>query len=144
MTLPALLLLLFADIIHLKDGRVWNGEIVEEQAERVRVRLPKGAVWVARAEIEKIETTADLRAEYARRSAAAAGAEAHRELARWCRERSLEGEERREWEAVVQAAPDDPEGRKFLGHVRVDGVWMSAADAARARGLVERDGALIM
>ncbi len=143
MLLPALLLSTLLDLIFLKDGRTWTGEVIEEQAERVKIRMPKGAVWVARADIDRIETTAQQRDEYRARAAEAASAADHRSLALWCRERALAGEEKAEWAAVAAADPSHEEAHKALGHVLYDGRWMTPAEAAKAQGLVERAGELV-
>lgn len=143
MLAAALLLSLLADLIVLKDGRVWTGEVIEEQAEKVKIRLPKGAVWVQRTDIERIETAAQQREQYRARAAKAASAADHRALALWCRERALAAEEKAEWAAVVAADPSHEEARRALGHVQVDGVWMTAEEAVKARGLVDRGGELV-
>ncbi|MBI2923794.1 MAG: hypothetical protein HYY18_22280, partial [Planctomycetes bacterium] len=46
MLIAALLLSVLPDLIHLKDGRVWQGDVIEEEEKRVKIRLPKGAIWV--------------------------------------------------------------------------------------------------
>lgn len=143
MLLASLLLSTLFDVIFLKDGRTWTGEVIEEQAERVKFRMPRGAVWVSRADIDRIETTAQQRDEYRARAAKAASPQDHRALALWCRERALAEEERTEWAAVVAADPSHEEAHTALGHVRYDGKWMTPAEAAKAQGLVERAGELV-
>ncbi|MEK7469848.1 MAG: CAP domain-containing protein [Planctomycetota bacterium] len=143
MLLPVLLLSFAADLIFLKDGRTWTGDVVEEQAERVKIRLPKGAIWVARADIDRIETTAQQREEYRARAAKAASAAEHRALAIWCREKQLQAEELAEWAAVAAADPSNEEAHKALGHVLYEGKWMTSAEAAKAQGLIERAGEMV-
>ncbi|KAF0243635.1 MAG: Cysteine-rich secretory protein [Planctomycetota bacterium] len=140
MLLPALLLSFAADLIFLKDGRTWTGDVVEEQAERVKIRLPKGAIWVARADIDRIETTAQQRDEYRASAAKAASASDHRALAMWCREKGLAEEEMAEWSAVAAADPANEEAHRALGHVLHEGKWLTPAEAAKAQGLIERAG----
>lgn len=140
MLIAALLLSVLPDLIHLKDGRVWQGDVIEEEEKRIKIKLPKGAIWVARDEIEKIESAEGLRNEYRDRASKSASAEEHRALALWCRERALPAEERTEWEAVARLDPEHEEAHTALGHVRHDGRWMTAEEAARAKGLVQAEG----
>jgi hypothetical protein len=134
----ALLLTLLLDVITLTDGRLWIGEVLEEEADRIKVKLPRGAVWLERARVAKIETEEELRAQRRERTEAAKSAEDHRALAGWCRDRGLAAEEREEWEAVIRLDAGAEDAHRALGHVQVDGEWMTEDEAAAARGMVRR------
>jgi hypothetical protein len=62
------------------------------------------------------------------------------DLARWAVDRDLATHARHTWERILALDPGHPEANEALGRVYQNGAWMSADDAARARGLVELEG----
>ena len=82
------------------------------------------------------------RAEYAARASkiAASDLDGRCALARWCKDQTLYSEMRREAGRILKRDPDHAGTRELLGQQRVDGQWMSRADAMRARGYVRYRG----
>jgi hypothetical protein len=61
-------------------------------------------------------------------------------LATWAQSRELATQAREAYERVLAADPLNADAHLALGHVRMGERWLSAADANRARGLVEFEG----
>jgi len=61
-----------------------------------------------------------------------------RELAAWCGKRGLADRERAHLTKLLELAPNDPEARARLGHVQVDGAWLSAEEVREAATRAER------
>ncbi len=73
-------------VVKTKDGRSIEGDVVDAGADGVNITTKAGAVTIARAEVESIQYTVNIREVYQQRLAALpkdAGAKAHLELARW-------------------------------------------------------------
>ncbi|GEM_PF-3031960 len=111
-----------ADRIHLKDGRVLEGEVVEEKEDRVRVKMRLGAVWIDRDEIERIEKTPSPREIYRNRRGALdpGDAEGWLDLADFCLAHDFRDEAERCLEAACRADPDLDEARERLERLRAD------------------------
>ncbi len=94
-------------------------------------RVPK-----SRARVKDARPTETPEEEYCRRAfdARAGDAEAHRELARWCGEKKLKDLAAREWERVLERAPEDAEARKALGDSAVRDVLRRSGRANPALG----------
>jgi len=61
-----------------------------------------------------------------------------RELAAWCGKRGLADRERAHLTKLLELAPNDAPARARLGHVQVDGVWLSAEEVREAAARGER------
>ena len=61
-------------------------------------------------------------------------------LARWAADHDLVTQSRGAWQRVLALDPQNPEANAALGRVSLDGAWVSADDAYRARGYVQYDG----
>lgn len=132
-----------ADDFQLKGGGELVGEVVEQGASgKFVVRTDDGAqVTVERRDIERMTHPDAAAAEHRRRSRAAPdAADAHRELAAWCKEHGLAAEAAVHWQRVVDLAPDDEAARQALGYARVGAQWLNRDQIMAARGLVFFDG----
>lgn len=132
-----------ADVYELKDGGRVVGEPVERpETEGFVLRTPAGAeVTLQRDQVQRIVQQDEVHAEYERRSRAAADtADAHRELAAWCREQKLSEEAEHHLERVVDLDPADEDARVALGYQRVGGRWLTRDEIMAARGLKFFDG----
>ena len=118
MLIAAFLLSVLPDLIHLKDGRIWQGDVIEEEEKRVKIKLPKGAIWVERDDIAKIESAASLRNEYRERASKSSTADEHPALALRCREHAPPAEERAQWEAAARPHPANAEAHPAPGPSR--------------------------
>ena len=132
--LPALLLgvllstTTLADRVHLKNGRVLEGEVTD-QGDKVEVKMSYGSVTVPKDDVALIEPVKGAGSEYQEKAAALAAddAEGHFQLARWCQERGLKEEAQAELLKVIGTSPEHAGARGLLGHVKVGGQWVDAA-----------------
>jgi len=132
-----------ADVYELKDG----GEIVGETVERIEdgdlvVRTADGAlVTLERKLLARVVNHDDEMAEYIKRSRARPDtADAHRELAAWCRERKLLKEADIHLARLAELDPNDEEARRSLGQMRVGDRWLTAEQVMIERGMRFYDG----
>jgi hypothetical protein len=132
-----------ADVFELKDGGQIEGALVDRSDDGLyRIRTADGAeVTLDRNQIARVVPQNEALAEYEQRSRKAADtADAHRELAAWCREKGLIDEADHHLQRVADLDPDDEEARRSLGQVRVGNRWLNREDAMRALGLTMYDG----
>ena len=78
-----------ADTVKLKNGDRVSGKVVRESEDSITVETGFGELTIPRADIAGIEEMAPERKDYLKRAAELA--RKHRELAKWCGERGLEG-----------------------------------------------------
>ncbi len=75
-----------------------------------------------------------LREQYGQRKAKASSASAHVTLGKWCRDNGLEEEAKAEYQAALDAAPDNEEARKAMGFASVkDKGWVPALEVYEER-----------
>jgi hypothetical protein len=135
--LPALLVLVllpaatFADRVHLKSGRVLEGEVID-QGDKIEIKMSYGSATVSKEDVVSIEPVKSPAAEYQEKAAALAAddAEGHFQLGRWCEERGLKDEAQAELLKVVAINPEHAGARGLLGQVKVAGQWVAAATTA--------------
>lgn len=130
-----------ADRVVLKDGQVLEGVIVAD-GDEVRLRMDLGEVGFERADVLRIEPSfTPLGAlDAARARLAPRDMDGRLALAREAQGAGLGTQARELLREVLALAPDHPVARAGLGYVRVDGVWRTADEDRRARGLVEHGG----
>jgi tetratricopeptide (TPR) repeat protein len=126
----------WADVVHLKDGRKLEGKVLEE-GDTVKVVTRMGTVSFPKdqvVQIERVKTPAD---QYLEKVAAVdpKDAKAHWELAVWCKEKRLLKEMAEELNKVIEIEPDHARARDELNYVKIDGEWVKAK-----RGMVYIDG----
>ena len=140
-----------ADVVVTTDDRVLAGRVEVVTADdgtpvRLRVHTAAGPVEVPAAAVaHRVADPVELKPVFrARRDAIgearAATAAALVALGRWGRAAGLDLEARACFDDVVAVAPDHPEARAALGHVRHQGRWMTEGEAMRAKGFVLYDG----
>lgn len=131
------------DVFELKDGGEVTGTALQKSdGGDYVVRTAEGAeVTLRRDMIQRVVEDAEGAAEYLRRSRQAPDtAEAHRELAAWCRQHKLVAEAEVHLARVVDLDPADEEARKSLGFQQVGNRWLNSDDLMTARGLQFFDG----
>jgi hypothetical protein len=131
------------DVFELKDGGQVEGELIAGAGgSEYLVRTADGVeVTIARPQLDRVVQQDATRQEYLRRSRAAADtAEAHRELAAWCREQKLSAEADVHLERVAELDPTDEEARRSLGYLKVGGRWLSREEVMAERGMVFYEG----
>ncbi|GIW70522.1 MAG: hypothetical protein KatS3mg102_0064 [Planctomycetota bacterium] len=125
-----------ADIVHLADGRMLRGEVLEETPEQVRIRTAAGILTVYRDEIDRIERLAPAEspdAIYRERLAALppGDADALVGLAQWLAGLGYEEQAQDCYRRALAIEPEHVEAHLALGHVLRRGRWVSPEQAAR-------------
>jgi len=126
--LLACALLVSADEITLKDGRVIEGEVTLDDGTTVKVKLKKGSLTLDRKDVVGIVKKLTADQEYAQRKAKlpSKDARASLDLAVWCASRKLEDEaivhflEAHGLDSTLKVAAEELVKRDY--HL-VDGVW---------------------
>lgn len=132
-----------ADAITLKRGGEVRGEILAAGATNsVSVRTQTGLViTVPLEDVAKVQRRSMIREEYVTRSRQMPDtAEAHWELAEWCRTQSLTTQQTEQLELLVGLDPDHAEARRILGHVQQNGEWLTREEWMTRRGYVRHKG----
>ncbi len=132
-----------ADVFELKDGGQIVGELVERSEGGVYlIRTPDGVeMTLDRKQLKRIVDQDETAVEYQRRSRTAPDtADAHRELAAWCREHEMMREADHHLRRVVELDPDDEDARRSLDFQNVGGRWLNREEMMRLRGFVYFEG----
>jgi hypothetical protein len=132
-----------ADVYELKDGGQVVGATVERGDDGVfTIRTGDGAeVKLDRSLVQRIIAQNDAALEYERRSRKTPDtAEAHRELAAWCRENKLLAEADHHLARVAQLDPTDEQALRSLGYMRVGNRWLTRDEVMVERGMVFYEG----
>ena len=134
--------LAYADSVFLKGGGEIKGEVVEQRADAVVLEVGPGRITLPMRSVARVvSNTTDLGLYHARAAALSArDVAAWLSLAAWAQSRELATQAREAYERVLAADPLNADAHLALGHVRMGESWLSAADASRARGLVEFEG----
>jgi hypothetical protein len=151
LTLAALLLAgassALADRVHLKNGRVLEGEVTDK-GDALEVRSKNGiTASIPKDQVVRIEEAVTPEAALAARRAALPpdDLQAHLRLARDYDKARLEAEARSLREELLGRWPDDGVTRQALGYVRLpgpggDGRWLTREEYMAGLGLVAADG----
>jgi len=133
---------LLADEVYLKDAGSISGRVVEQNETTVKVDIGDGFIAVPASRVERIEKGRSPLDEYADRAAKLApdDVEGWKTLARWASKQGYPGQARQACQKVLAVAPNDPDVRKALGFVSLDGKWVTLEESYRAKGYVKFDG----
>ena len=133
---------LFADEVYLKDAGSISGRVVEQNETTVKVDIGDGFIAVPASRVERIEKGRSALDEYADRAAKLGpqDVEGWKTLARWASKEGYPGQAREACNKVLAIAPNDPDARKALGFVSLDGKWVTLEESYRAKGYVKFDG----
>jgi hypothetical protein len=131
-----------SDEVVLRNGGRITGVVVEQTPARVVIETGPGLVTLPMSRVERIVQGRSAIGTFGERAAALepGDVEGWAALARWAEERGLLTQARVAWQRVLALDPRHPDANAGLGRVSLDGVWMSADDAYRARGYVEFEG----
>jgi len=138
--LTILLAAVRADTVILKSGLELHG-VVTDKGAKIELAYGGRTHLIDRAAIRSIQTGESLQETYAARAAALGDTDAAGwyRLGLWAREKKL-GRAREAFEQVVRIDPDHRAARRELGFERVDGAWLSGAEAMHKKGFVLAGG----
>lgn len=118
------------DVFHLRGGGRIEGEIARHKGDEIVIEVGGGTVTVPADMVERIEKTAPLDEQYARKAAdLAATADAHVDLARWCEDKGLWAEAHDHYMKAIELDPDQVTARARLGFVKVGQRWVTRSEA---------------
>ena len=116
----------YADLFHLKDGRVIDGSILREIGDLISIRSSDGEViTIDRSQIVKTEKRLTPLDQYRTRldQLDPAKLEDQLTLALWCDSVELKPQALKHWKRVIQIDPDHDQARSVLGYVWIGGDW---------------------
>lgn len=124
-----------ADQVVMKNGTIFEGEIVENNARSPEIILNNGTknLPIMRYQIKKVHRDDAARAEYKRQMALikAGHAAAHFRLYTWAKQKRLYSLAEEQLQATIVADTNHAEARKALGHVKHEGTWLTEEEAER-------------
>jgi hypothetical protein len=131
-----------ADSVFLKGGGEIKGEVVERRADAIVMEVGPGRITLPLASVTRVvSSTTDLGLYNARAAALAPRDVAGWiSLGAWAQAHDLATQAREAYGRANAADPMNAAAHLGLGDVEVGGRWMDAADANRARGLVDFEG----
>ena len=131
-----------ADVLYLKTGGKLEGIVLKETATALTLDMGMGQVTVPRSSVLRMERKEGALSEFRNRAAAIVpgNVAAYAELARFAASNGLNNVARLMWERVLSYDPRNGEAHRGLGHVLVDGQYVTEEQANRARGLVQFEG----
>ncbi|MHC4608627.1 MAG: hypothetical protein ACYTAF_17100 [Planctomycetota bacterium] len=144
--IPLLLLILApplrADRITLNDQTRLEGRILREDDTTLVIETYKeGPVTVRKDQIKRRKDEPSKLDAYDRKKAAAEDtADGHFKLGQWCRKSGLDYRADLEWRRAVELDPGHEKSRKALGHVQVEGKWLTEEEYKKSQGLVKYEG----
>ena len=133
------------DVIELKNGGRIQGELIDsDQGSESTYTISTadgGRVSIARSEVVRVVSQSAVEEDYERRARAAAeSADAHWQLAQWCRDNGLRDQYRAQLTRVLELDSSHAQARQALGHRKQGDHWMSREEIMAARGMVWYDG----
>lgn len=134
-----------ADEIFIRGGGQLTGEVIERGPDAIVVDIGTGRIGLLLSSVERILPGATPLTRYRERAAGlepddVAGWLA---LAGWARDQGLDAQARESLENVLAAEPANGAARRALGHVQVEGEWMTRDESYQARGLVRHEGSWV-
>jgi hypothetical protein len=134
-----------ADDIYVKGGGHVTGQIVERRADAIVVDIGIGRIGLPPSYVERIETGPSPHGVYDERAGRLAPRDARGwvALGEWAKAEDLSAKSREAFERALAADPTNAAAHRGLGHVLVNGQWLTADEANRARGLVLFEGSWV-
>lgn len=122
-----------ADIVHLKDGRKVEGEVVEKSAAKIVVKTKYGLSEFAASDVERVEAKNTPEQELAARLAKADATDASAlfDVYLYAKEQKLTAKGKDILKQIVKLDPDHEAARKEMGHVKYNDKWVPEAEAKK-------------
>lgn len=130
-----------ADVIHLKDGTVLEGKVVDDGSRFCVIDRDKKYA-VAKSKVAKVEPRKSFMEEYEARldKLPEDDAEAIYEFGRWLVENEWPTRARLAYQEVLDLDPDHRAARRALGYKLYEGEWVGPDELKRRKGLIEFEG----
>lgn len=123
-----------ADVLVRKDGCRIEGNVIAQDADKVRIATRMGELEFARNAVDSIEKGKTRAQEFAAHEARAKTANDWFELGRWAAKQTLVTESKRCMSRAIELEPDHEGAHAALGQVRYKGAWSTAQERdARAK-----------
>jgi hypothetical protein len=132
-----------ADEVYLRSGGRLTGEVVQRTAEVLILEAEPGRITLPASYVVRVVTGPSDLSLFRERAGRLANDDVGGwlALARWARERGLLTAARQAFEHVTTVDPANATAHQALGHVLMDGRWVSQEESYRARGYVFFEGA---
>lgn len=142
----ALPLVAGADEVYLRSGGRLSGIVVERRADGIVVDVGPGRVTLPASLVTRVVDGTPAFALFRERAARLADADVHGwlALAAWARDHDLLTQSTQAFEHVLAIDPGNAIAHREMGHVVVDGRWMTADEGYRARGYVHFEGSWVL
>lgn len=134
-----------ADTVTLVNGNTLEGRVRYENG-KIVVEMAGGTVVLDKSKVAEVEEKRTAIHEYHDKFAALkakkddATAAEYAALAQFAEDNGLKRFVTDHYRKALSLDPNNEAARKGLGYIKQDGVWMTADEAARARGLVQHNG----
>ena len=132
-----------SDVFQLDSGGQVVGELVDRgsQGEYIVKSSAGLQVTLTERQVRRVVAQEKNELEYARRSRALPDtADAHRDLAAWCKEAGLKKLVDHHLERLLQIDPDNEQARLSLGYQKHKGRWLTRDEIMAERGLRYHEG----
>lgn len=131
-----------ADELYLRSGGHLSGVVLEQRPDAVVIDVGAGRVTLPAALVLRVVEGTPSFAVFRDRAAGLNDADVAGwlALAAWARDRDLLTQARQAFEHVLTVDPGNVVAHRELGHVQLDGRWMTAEESYRARGYVNFEG----
>jgi len=132
-----------ADEVFLKGGGQLRGIIVERTATAIAIEVAPGRVTLPLSRVDRVALGSSALSSFRERAAKLPGDDlaGWLALAQWAQERDLRTQAQEAFDRVLALDPGNLTVHRALGHVHLDGRWMTETESYRARGLVQHEGA---
>lgn len=135
-----------ADEIYLRSGGRLSGVVVERRAEGIVVDVGPGRVTLQAQLVERIVEGTPAFEVFRERSTRLSPTDVKGwlDLALWARAHELLTQSRQALEQVLAVDPGNAVAHREIGHVLLDGRWMTPEEGYRARGYLYFEGNWVM
>jgi hypothetical protein len=142
----ALPLVAGADEVYLRSGGHLSGVVIERRADGIVVDVGPGRVTLPASLVTRVVEGTPAFALFRERAARLSDADVHGWLAlgAWARDHDLLTQSTHAFEHVLVIDPGNAIAHREMGHVVVDGHWMTADEGYRARGYVHFEGSWVL
>lgn len=131
-----------ADEVFIRGGGHLSGDVVERGPDFIMVDIGSGRIGLLLSSVDRIVPGATAVGLYRQRAASLNPGDVAGWLAlgRWARDHDLNTNAREAFEYVLAVEPANTAAHRALGHVQLDGQWMTQDESYGARGYVPFEG----